>query len=254
MSERDLFDGLLAGWFVLSAVVFVALQFVSAPYGRHNRRGWGPQVPNALGWVLMELPAVALFAALFVVGDRHANAPAIAFLVMWELHYVHRTFVFPLRMRTRGKRIPLLIVAMAFTTNLGIDYLNARWLFTLGPERGVEWLADPRFIAGVLLFLGGFAVNVHSDHVLLRLRREREGRGYGVPFGGAYRWVSCPNYMGEIAEWCGWALATWSLPGLAFAVWTAANLVPRAMANHRWYRETFPDYPQERRALFPGLL
>ena len=51
----------------------------------------------------------------------------------------------------------------------------------------------------------------------------------------------------------GWALATWSLPGLAFAVWTVANLVPRARANHRWYRGRFPDYPKERRALVPGV-
>jgi len=33
-----------------------------------------------------------------------------------------------------------------------------------------------------------------------------------------------------------------------------ANLVPRAMAHHRWYRETFKDYPEGRRALIPYLL
>ena len=62
-----------------------------------------------------------------------------------------------------------------------------------------------------------------------------------------------PNYFGELLEWTGWAIATWSLPGLAFAVWTAANLVPRARANHRWYQEKFPEYPRQRRAVLPGL-
>jgi 3-oxo-5-alpha-steroid 4-dehydrogenase 1 len=38
-----------------------------------------------------------------------------------------------------------------------------------------------------------------------------------------------------------------------FAV-SAAHLVPRALATHRWYRERFPDYPRERRALIPYLL
>jgi hypothetical protein len=51
----------------------------------------------------------------------------------------------------------------------------------------------------------------------------------------------------------GWAVATWSLSGLAFATWTAANLAPRARANHRWYLETMPDYPPERKALLPGV-
>ena len=58
----------------------------------------------------------------------------------------------------------------------------------------------------------------------------------------------------ELLEWVGFAIASWSLPGLAFAVYTAANLVPRALANRRWYRERFPDYPSERKALIPFLL
>jgi hypothetical protein len=35
---------------------------------------------------------------------------------------------------------------------------------------------------------------------------------------------------------------------------TSANLVPRAIAHHRWYRETFPEYPPERKAVLPLLL
>ena len=35
---------------------------------------------------------------------------------------------------------------------------------------------------------------------------------------------------------------------------SAANLVPRALATHRWYRERFPDYPQDRKALIPFVL
>ena len=41
--------------------------------------------------------------------------------------------------------------------------------------------------------------------------------------------------------------------GLAFALFTACNLVPRAVSNHRWYLRQFPDYPPQRRVLLPGL-
>ena len=99
----------------------------------------------------------------------------------------------------------------------------------------------------------GVIINFQSDTILMKLRRPGE-TGHKVPAGGLFRWVSCPNYFGELVEWSGFALATWSLAGLAFAVWGAANLIPRALANHRWYRETFADYPSERRALIPGLL
>lgn len=57
-----------------------------------------------------------------------------------------------------------------------------------------------------------------------------------------------------IVEWTGFAVLTWSPAAAAFAFWTAANLVPRALANLRWYRRTFPDYPRSRRALVPFLL
>jgi protein-S-isoprenylcysteine O-methyltransferase Ste14 len=104
----------------------------------------------------------------------------------------------------------------------------------------------------VALFFAGLAVNWQADRILRELRRPGE-TGYKIPVGGLYGLVSCPNYLGEILEWTGWALATWSLPGLMFAVWTAANLVPRARANHKWYRETFSDYPPKRKAVLPLL-
>ena len=42
------------------------------------------------------------------------------------------------------------------------------------------------------------------------------------------------------------------LGGFAFCVFTAANLIPRAPTNHRWYRATFPDYPANRGTIIPG--
>ena len=93
-------------------------------------------------------------------------------------------------------------------------------------------------------------VNRHSDLILKGLRKD-DDEGYRIPFGGFYRWVSSPNYLGELAIWFGFAIATWSLPGLTFAIWTAANLVPRARANHLWYKDKFIDYPEGRRILIP---
>lgn len=253
MSERAFFDLLLLGWFALAAAAFLLLQFLSAPYGRHERRGWGPTIPSRPGWVLMELPAVVVPLLCFLVSDRQGNAVAWVFFLAWQIHYVHRTLIYPFRMRLDGKRMPLLIAVAAFFTNIGVNYLNARWVFSFGPELGLEWFTDPRFIAGALLFVVGMGINRHSD-ALLRGLREPGETGYKIPRGGAYRWVSAPNYMGELLGWAGWALATWSLPGLAFFVWSAANLVPRALTNHRWYLERFPDYPSERKALIPFIL
>jgi steroid 5-alpha reductase family enzyme len=103
------------------------------------------------------------------------------------------------------------------------------------------------------VFVLGATVNVRSDEILLRLRQSGDS-DYSIPTGGLFEWVSCPNYLGEIVQWTGFAIAAWSLPALSFAVWTAANLVPRAIAHHRWYHDSFDRYPAARRALIPGLL
>jgi 3-oxo-5-alpha-steroid 4-dehydrogenase 1 len=251
VTEREVFDVALWGVLVLSPLTWIALTQVTAPYGRHVRKGWGPQVSSKLGWVLMETPSAIGFAAIFLLGERWASAAPLILAALWLLHYAHRAWVFPFRRRASNRPMPLAIVGMGATFNCVNIYINGRWLSHFGVYE-TAWISDPRLWIGSLLFLGGFAINVHSDQVLMNLRRSGDS-GYRIPRGGLYRWVSCPNYLGEVMEWAGWALAAWSLPGLAFALYTASNLIPRAVSHHRWYRKTFPDYPSERRAIVPLL-
>jgi hypothetical protein len=252
MIETDLYWSLLWVMLGLGAATFVALTVIVAPYGRHQRRGWGPTIPSRVGWIVMESPAVLAFVGIFALGEHRAELVPLLLLGLWQIHYVHRTFVFPFRMRSEGKRIPILIVLLALAFNCLNAYLNARWLSELG-SYATSWLTDPRFLVGVFVFAAGFAINVRADSALIALRGPGN-EGYGIPRGRLHDLVSCPNYLGEILEWIGWAVAAWSPAGLAFAFFTAANLVPRALSNHRWYKATFPDYPARRKALIPFVL
>ena len=238
--------------FVMAVLTFASLLRLTAPYGRHYRGGgWGPQISNRTGWIVMELPATVMFLSIYFIGQAAWHFVPLVFLGMWQFHYLNRNFVYPLRTRTAGKRMPVLVVGAGFAFNSINAYVNARFISHIG-EYGLDWLGDPRFLAGLVVFLAGLALNIHSDNILLSLRKPGEA-GYSIPRRGAFRYVSCPNYLGELLEWAGWALATWSLGGLAFFVYTAANLVPRARSNHLWYRTKFADYPADRRALIPGL-
>lgn len=254
MSEiESLFhQSLVAIGFILAPLIFLSLLFYDAPYGRFARDGWGPRVSAAWGWFLMEIPAVFVIVLCFVVGNGLAPSTAWLLIGLWEIHYVHRAIVYPLRRRTAGKNVTVSVVLMGFTFQLFIGYTNGRYLGLHADEYTVQWLTDPRFLVGAALFVSGFAINFWADNELLNLRK-RLGKGYHVPHSGLYRYVSCPNYLGEIVEWIGFAIAAWSVPALLMAVWTAANLVPRALANHKWYRATFPDYPETRKAVIPRL-
>ena len=250
LMERDFYNGLLLAWAALAVPTFVSLFFISAPYGRHFRRGWGPTLPTRWAWFWMEIVAVLGLPLFFLLGNRR-DPVSWLWLVLWEIHYLHRTFVYPFRRRPGAGRNSLAIVLMAMLFNIVNAYLNGRWLFTFGPIRDLAWLTRPPVLVGLALFAFGLALNLDSDNRLLAARRESSG--YTVVQGGAFRWVSSPNYLGEILEWVGFALATASPAATVFALWTVANLAPRAWANHRWNQEHLPGYPAERRALIPGL-
>jgi 3-oxo-5-alpha-steroid 4-dehydrogenase 1 len=251
VDERTFYTYLVWVWIALAVGAFVALLVKTAPYGRFARRGWGPTVPGRLSWFLMECPAVVMMTLLFVVGD-HKTAVTWAFLAIWNVHYVYRSGIFPVRIHS-GRSVPLFVTASGVVFHTINAYLQGRYLFTFAEPYAVSWLAGGRFWTGLILFTGGLAVNIRSDTVLRSLRRPGETH-YAIPRGGLFELVSCPNYTGEMVEWAGWAILTWSLPGLAFAIWTAANLLPRALASHKWYRENLPDYPANRKAVVPWVL
>ena len=243
--------------FVFAAVVFAALMFFTAPYGRHARPGWGLSLREKRGWQIMESPAVIVIAACLLVGWDRGLVPsmmAAIFLLFWEIHYLYRTIVFTSLMREGKKQFPVLLVVFAIIFNTLNGFVNGYHLFLDHAGYNLAWLVDPRFIVGTIVFFSGFIIHVRSDRQLRSLRGPGE-TGYSIPYAGMFRYVSSPNYFGEILEWIGWAILTWSIAGLAFAAFTFANLFPRALANHRWYREEFgAEYPEERKAIIPFLL
>ncbi|MBN2527722.1 MAG: DUF1295 domain-containing protein [Deltaproteobacteria bacterium] len=237
----------------VSVIVFIALLFVTAPYGKFGRTGWGPALNSTLAWVLMESAAVFTMPVMFLLSDRTGNAVSIAFLLLWESHYVYRTFIFPFRRTGHPRPMPVSVMGMALFFNVWNGFLNGAALFHLGPESGREIVESWMFWAGTGLFFCGMAINHQSDNILRRLRKDGQS-GYRIPEGGLYRWVSMPAYLGEIIEWTGFALLTCSSAAVLFACFTAANLVPRAISSHKWYLQTFREYPQKRKAIIPFIL
>jgi hypothetical protein len=201
----------------------------------------------------MELVSLVVFVGLFLAGPNEKTAPMWVFFALWTAHYFNRSLIFPWRTHTAGKSMPLAIAGSAVlfnVVNAGINGLYLGWVGAVYPD---AWLMDPRFIIGLLVFAAGAAINLWADNRLIGLRAGGK-QGYTVPHGGLFERVSCPNHMGEIILWSGFALMCWNLPALSFAVWTAANLIPRAVSHHAWYHRTFPDYPSGRRAVIPALL
>lgn len=220
--------------------VFVALQFFEAGYGYLFDRRYGPPIPNKAGWVVMEAPVFILMAVLWALSGRQWEAGPLALLALFELHYLQRAFIFPLLMRGRSK-MPLGIVAMGVVFNTLNALMQGGWIFYLAPEGFyADWFARPYIYIGGAVFFAGMAVNLQSDHIIRNLRRPGDTRHY-IPRGGMFRYVSSANYFGELLEWVGFAIASWSWAGAVFAWWTFCNLAPRAASLNKRYRSEFGE-------------
>lgn len=257
-TDDPIYDTILLIALVMPLLTVLVSRFMTAPYGRFGDAWPWAKLDARLGWFLMELPATLVFWLCFL-GGPHANDPVPALIAgIWAVHYLNRGFLFPLMMRVpRGSRTfgVFLVVTGMFVTSLH-GYLHGTFLANYADHLTPAWLGDPRFLAGVALYVLGMTLNIHSDAIVRNLRTadelERGVKSYRIPRGGGFTFVSNPQYFGELVAWTGFAMLTWSLAGLFILTISAANLIPRAIANHRWYVQKFPDYPR-RRILVPFL-
>jgi 3-oxo-5-alpha-steroid 4-dehydrogenase 1 len=267
-TEADV-HGLQVKIMFLSAVgTFFGLFFfagLSAPYGKHNgKKNWlnqGPLLPAKACWVLMECPTLVMTVLLVWIGpsDCLTARPANSIILgLFVLHYIQRSFIYPLRIRG-GAPMPALIFVWALAFCAWNGYLQVRDLTHLScQDDETQDLSDARFRSpvfyfGVALFFAGFGANLHSDAILRNLRKPGE-TGYKIPRGGLFEYVSGANFCAEIFEWFGFAIAAGTPTALCFAIFTFSNIATRAHSHHQWYLNKFKDdYPSNRKAVIPFI-
>ena len=225
----------------LAVVVFVALFHVNAGYGKFYQPKWGPSLDNHLGWFLMEVPVFLAMLLLWWLSDRRADSTRLIFLLLFELHYFHRSFIFPRQLRGHS-RMPWTIVLMGALFNTLNALMQGGWIFFFSPADYYpqDWVLRLPFLAGTALFFYGMFINIQSDRIIRHLRKPGDTAHY-LPRGGMFRYVTSANYFGEFVEWVGFAILTWSWSGAVFALWTFSNLAPRAARIYDLYAREFPD-------------
>ena len=231
---------------LIGLVIFVTLYYVDAGYGKMRSEKWVPAINNKIGWFLMEMPVFLIVLYLWAISPYTVTrrAPYWVFLLIFEFHYFQRSFIFPFLLKGKGQ-MPIVIMLLSVIWNLMNGYIQGFWLFHLAPKYFPEmyttaWLYDPRFIIGTLIFIAGWIINMHSDHVIRNLRKPGDTNHY-LPKKGLYKYVTSANYFGEITEWFGFAILTWSFAGLLFWWFSCCNLVPRANSIYLKYEQEFPD-------------
>ncbi|MEM7002066.1 MAG: DUF1295 domain-containing protein, partial [Pseudomonadota bacterium] len=79
---------------------------------------------------------------------------------------------------------------------------------------------DGFLIAGLVLWLAGFAIEVVADNQKSAFRTDPINEGQFIRT-GLWAWSRHPNYFGEILLWCGIALMAWPV----LSGWQLATLI-----------------------------
>ena len=249
------YNTFLCGMVATAIVVFIALFFVKAGYGKFQTKSWGPTISNKLSWFLMESPVffTLLFMWSIASNERKYNVIYIIFLLIFETHYFQRSFIFPFLLKGKG-RMPITIMLLATVFNVLNGYMQGEWLFFVSPnDYYQDWFTKPVFYLGVCIFFVGMFINCNSDHIIRHLRKPGDNKHY-LPNKGLYKYVTSANYLGEIIEWIGFALLTWSPSGVVFVIWTFANLFPRAVSIYNLYIKEFGDIVKTKKIIIPFIL
>jgi len=246
----------------LAVVVFIALNFVEAGYGITFDKKWGFAINNKIAWLCMEAPVFILMTVLCLSSPRMipfrmatSFVPFLMFL-FFQTHYIRRSFIFPFLLKGKSK-MPVTVMLMGVLFNCCNAFMQGGWLFFKSPEGmyPVSWLWTPQFIIGVIIFFGGMSLNIQSDKIIQNLRKPGDSNHY-LPSKGLFRYVTGAHYFGELIEWAGFAILTWSVSGAVFALWTFANLAPRANAVYKKYQKLFGAETLKERKLkriIPGV-
>lgn len=255
------YDTWLLVGFALALLIFISSYFGTAQYGGRfgeSRTRW--RLSSKAGWILMEMPALIFFPLFFFMGSNAGAAVPLFFLALWTFHYCNRALVTPFLMRasaqTKNSFAPSVVV-LGWVILALHAYLNATYISELGAHYQTAWFGDPRFIIGIIIYICGFVLNMHSDSILRNLRSKNpkpDDPRYKIPYGGGFRFVSCPQYLGEIVSFCGIAIMTWNFGAVFVIAISVGNLAPRALLIHQWFNQNFDDYPKERKAILPFVL
>ncbi|XP_060582920.1 3-oxo-5-alpha-steroid 4-dehydrogenase 1-like isoform X2 [Ruditapes philippinarum] len=211
---------LISGIYLITAILLlIFLVFIKpAAYGKYLENTGGLAVNGKIAWFIQELPSLVIpLWFLFSNTPKEIKLPNVLLLCLIIVHYIHRACIYPFLIRG-GKPFPIeaFLFAVVFCTVNG--YMQSYHILYYA-DYGENWFNKPHFL-----------------------------------FGGMFTYVSGANFFGEMLEWTGFALAAWSIPSLAFTVFTCCNLGPRALHHHRYYKEKFEDYPKTRKALIPFIL
>lgn len=113
-------------------------------------------------------------------------------------------------------------------------------------------ISTKMLVSGLVIFIVGQMGNGYHHLLLANLKRTDEKK-YCVPAGGLFEYVATPHYLFEIMSWFSFFLVSQQLNTLLTSLIVTMYLTGRAVTTNEWNRQNIPNYPTDRKNMFPGL-
>ena len=162
----SIYNSFIIFWVLVGVITFVYLFFVSAPYGRHIRKGWGKNISSRAGWVIMESPCVIIMSIYAFIVRDNLETLHIIFLSLWLLHYIHRSFIYPFVIDMTNPKMPISIASSAFFFNIVNVNLQAFGIYYF-TEYSQDWVNSDIFYIGLIVFFTGMYINIKYDYLFI---------------------------------------------------------------------------------------
>lgn len=110
-----------------------------------------------------------------------------------------------------------------------------------------------------IIFVYFWYKQFESNMIFINLRKNKSGsvvtETHLLPKGGLFKYVSSPHMTCEVAMYAVLYLLLHQNTSYIFCLaWVVTNQFSNALLTHKWYKETFSDYPKERKAFIPYLI
>ncbi|XP_043492674.1 polyprenol reductase [Polistes fuscatus] len=130
--------------------------------------------------------------------------------------------------------------------------------FVRDSDKSIDWhnLTFLQIVCANIFLLSSF-VQLQSNFILANLRKSNNKvvfDGYKVPHGGLFEYITSPLQLTEILIYLSLSVILWQSNTFHYVtLWVIVNQVHCAIMEHKWYRQTFKNYPKKRRNLIPYL-
>ncbi|XP_076301117.1 polyprenal reductase [Lasioglossum baleicum] len=131
--------------------------------------------------------------------------------------------------------------------------------FVEGSESYFSWknITYIHLICAFIITLSSYA-QLRANYILSGLRKEKTGEinstVYKIPHGGLFEYVSGALQITEIIIYISLSVILWQSSTYHYVtIWVIINQISTAMLTHKWYIETFQNYPKSRKILVPYI-